>query len=106
MDPAEAPQLQVEVAYSAAVGHMERVPLTLAAGATVADALAASGVLERHGLQAAQLRVGVWGKVRELGSVLRARDRVEIYRPLLVDPKEARRQRYRKGRPARPPAPA
>ena len=41
------------------------------------------------------LRLGVWGKPRSADTLLRDRDRVEIYRPLTVDPKEARRQRYR-----------
>jgi putative ubiquitin-RnfH superfamily antitoxin RatB of RatAB toxin-antitoxin module len=44
------------------------------------------------------LAVGVWGKLRALDETLRDRDRVEIYRPLLVDPKEARRQRYQSHR--------
>jgi putative ubiquitin-RnfH superfamily antitoxin RatB of RatAB toxin-antitoxin module len=61
----------------------------------VADALADSGLLVRHALAAEGLRFGVWGKVREASFVLRPRDRVEIYRPLKVDPKEARRQRYK-----------
>jgi putative ubiquitin-RnfH superfamily antitoxin RatB of RatAB toxin-antitoxin module len=40
----------------------------------------------------------VWGKLTHLGDALRENDRVEIYRPLLVDPKEARRLRYRRQR--------
>jgi len=40
----------------------------------------------------------VWGKLREPGDPLREGDRVEVYRPLKVDPKEARRQRYRSHR--------
>jgi hypothetical protein len=40
--------------------------------------------------------MGVWGRAREAESPLRDRDRVEIYRPLTVDPKEARRQRYQR----------
>jgi putative ubiquitin-RnfH superfamily antitoxin RatB of RatAB toxin-antitoxin module len=79
------------------------VPLALNPGATLADALDASGLLTRHGLQKDQVRVGVWGKSREPETMLRDRDRIEIYRPLRVDPKEARRQRYRKDRPARAP---
>jgi hypothetical protein len=65
-------------------------------GATLADALAASGLVTRHALDAATLRAGIWGKVREPATPLRERDRIEIYRPLIVDPKEARRQRYRR----------
>jgi hypothetical protein len=41
------------------------------------------------------LKVGVWGRLRPLDACLRERDRIEVYRPLTVDPKEARRLRYR-----------
>lgn len=40
------------------------------------------------------LRLGIWGRVRPLSTPLRDRDRIEAYRPLTVDPKEARRQRH------------
>jgi hypothetical protein len=93
--------LQVEVAYSAAPGQLERVALQLAPGATVGSALQASGFLQAHGLKAEDLRCGIWGKPKPLDCALRTLDRVEIYRPLRVDPKEARRQRYRKNKPAR-----
>jgi putative ubiquitin-RnfH superfamily antitoxin RatB of RatAB toxin-antitoxin module len=43
----------------------------------------------------------VWGRVQPADTPLRDRDRVEVYRPLLVDPKEARRQRYKKQRQPR-----
>ena len=96
MVPAElVPGLRVEVVYCPRPGVTDLAALTLPPGATVADALHASGLLQRHGLVAADLRVGVWSKVRDPTTPLRDRDRVEIYRPLTVDPKEARRQRYR-----------
>lgn len=91
-------ELQVEVVYCPRPGVTDLQALRLAPGATVADALQASGVLARHGLQLPGLRVGVWGKVRELQTPLRERDRVEVYRPLTVDPKQARRQRYKQHR--------
>ena len=94
MAPAEV-GLRVEVVYCAAPGHTDLVRLQLPAGATVADALQASGLLQRHALAMAGLSVGVWGRVQALDGPLRDRDRVEIYRPLQVDPKEARRLRYR-----------
>ena len=93
MAPAE---INVEVVYCPRPGQCDVVALALPQGATVADALAASGLLQRHALAAEGLRVGVWGKVRDAGARLRERDRVEIYRPLTVDPKEARRQRYKR----------
>jgi putative ubiquitin-RnfH superfamily antitoxin RatB of RatAB toxin-antitoxin module len=89
--------LRVSVAYSPAAGQVEDTELSLPASATVRDAILASGVLQRYpALAADALKVGVWGQLRVMDDALRDRDRVEIYRPLQVDPKEARRQRYRK----------
>jgi uncharacterized protein len=93
-----AEAVRVEVVYCAGPGQVDLVPLTLPAGSTVAGALAASGLLGRHGLSEDSVRLGVWGKSQDLTMVLRERDRVEIYRVLTVDPKEARRQRYQRHR--------
>lgn len=93
--------LSVEVVYGFAPGQVDRVVLLMDAGATVAAALAASGLLLRHALVADTLETGVWGRITSLDAVLRTHDRVEIYRPLQVDPKEARRQRYRQQRAAK-----
>lgn len=98
--------IAVEVVYCAAPGECDRVALRLPEGACVADALRASGLVARHRLDESVLKVGVWAKLREPDAPLRDRDRVEIYRPLTVDPKEARRQRYRRDRTARGRAPA
>jgi uncharacterized protein len=88
--------LQVEVAYSPRPREVDRVCLHLPEGSTVADALRRSGLLEKHGLLLDDaLDVGVWMKRKPLDTPLRVNDRVEIYRPLQVDPKEARRQRYK-----------
>lgn len=95
MAPAEgSPGLRVEVVYCPRPGVTDRVTLALPAGATAADALQASGLAQRHHLPTAGLRLGVWCRACEPGIALRDRDRVEIYRPLTVDPKEARRLRY------------
>lgn len=91
-------EMRVEVAYCPVPGVTDLQALVLAPGATVADAVQASGVVARHGLDAGALRLGVWGKPRPADTPLRERDRVEIYRPLQVDPKEARRQRYQRHR--------
>jgi len=88
--------IMVEVAYSPRAGAVEVVALKLATGATVAEALRASGLVQKHGLEEATLRAGVWCKPQDAATLLRDRDRVEIYRPLRVDPKEARRQRYKR----------
>jgi uncharacterized protein len=87
-------ELQVEVVYSPAAGVTKQVSLRLAEGSTVRDALARAC----PGMAPETLAIGVWGKLRALGDSLRDKDRVEVYRPLLVDPKEARRQRYQSHR--------
>ena len=88
--------LRVEVVYCPRPGVTDRVALHLPAGATLAQALQASGLIERHGLPVEGLRAGIWCKPREPYTALRDRDRVEVYRPLTVDPKEARRLRYKR----------
>lgn len=104
MAPAEA--VRVSVAYSPQARVVDETELKLPAGATLIDAVRASGVLDRHpGLDLAQAKFGIWGRVQVMETVLRERDRVEIYRALRVDPKEARRQRYRKaGKAGQSPA--
>lgn len=100
---AKAEPLRIEVAYCPRPGETDIVALMLPAGSAVADALSASGMLPRHGLAPHDLLLGVWGRRCDPEGLLRDRDRVEIYRPLIVDPKEARRLRYKrqKTRPQR-----
>lgn len=66
----------------------ECIELSLPEGSRLADALAAAGWPVEDGMQ-----FGVWGKVQPLEKQLREQDRVEIYRPLVADPKTARRRR-------------
>lgn len=94
-------RLSVTVAYSPRPGEVDEVALQVEQGATVGDALRASGMLERHpSIDLSTQKVGVWGRVQPLEATVRERDRVEVYRPLTVDPKEARRLRYRKDKAA------
>ena len=93
--------IHVEVAYSPAPREVAVKCLTLSAGATVRQAVEASGLFALTGLDAAQVRVGIWGRATTWSHVLRDRDRVELYRPLKADPKESRRLRYKKQRPAK-----
>lgn len=88
----DAKEITVEVAYAL---PEEQVILeaTVPEGATVADAITASGMVERFpqiGMDVA--RVGIFGRLAGLDAVLRSRDRVEIYRPLIADPREARKR--------------
>lgn len=85
----------ITLAYSPGPRQMVHMVLTLPEGATVEQALLGSGLLERFPeltLQSAV--VGVWGRKAKLDQVLRDLDRVELYRPLRVDPKVARRERF------------
>ena len=91
-------EIRVEVVYCPQAGRIDRVELTLADGATLDDALLASGLLTRHRLDIDGVRKGIWCKTRSGDAPLRERDRCEIYRPLIVDPKEARRLRYRRSK--------
>jgi uncharacterized protein len=96
--------VRVEVVYSATARQVDGVVLVLPPASTVRDALLASGLLERHGLLIDAVRCGVWSRRCDLARVLRDGDRVEIYRGLTVDPKEARRLRYKGQRKEKRPA--
>ncbi len=66
----------------------------VAPGATLKEAIEASGLLSLEPeLRGGALDVGVWNRVARLDAVVREGDRIEVYRPLTVDPKEARRIR-------------
>jgi uncharacterized protein len=98
--------VHVELAYSATARQVEVVALDLPAASTVGDALQASGLLERHGLVPGAVQCGVWGRRCPMSQVLRDGDRVELYRSLTVDPKEARRLRYKGQRKPKEKRPA
>ncbi len=75
------------------------IDLELPEGATLQQAVDASGILKRHpDIDLTKQKVGVFGKLRPLDGVLTQYDRVEIYRPLIVDPKTARQRRVEKTR--------
>jgi putative ubiquitin-RnfH superfamily antitoxin RatB of RatAB toxin-antitoxin module len=91
-------KIAVEVVYAMPQAQTV-IELTLEEGATVEDALRASGILERHPqLDPVSCRLGIWGRAASRSQVLRHRDRVEIHRALLADPKQARRRRAEKER--------
>jgi putative ubiquitin-RnfH superfamily antitoxin RatB of RatAB toxin-antitoxin module len=96
--------VRVEVAYSPAPRQIEIVALQLASGSTLADAVKASGIATRHGLDPGAAACGVWGRRRPPEHPLRDGDRVEIYRGLAVDPKQARRLRYARDKKEKRPA--
>ncbi|MBI3102085.1 MAG: RnfH family protein [Burkholderiales bacterium] len=92
MAEAAAPQLRITVAHARQPGQVNLWELALPLGATVADALVqcrASGVLTAEPVAA-----GIWGRLVPQATLLQDGDRLELYRPLTVDPKLARRQRF------------
>jgi uncharacterized protein len=89
--------VRVELVWSGQPGDVQHRWLEVDEGATMAAAL--RGCADFMAAQCEpleQLRIGIWGRVRPLETPLRERDRIEVYRPLTVDPKEARRLRYAK----------
>ena len=100
----------VTVAY-AAPGAEAQVAVDLPQGAVVADAVAASGLLDRLALDPRTLGYAIFGQRAAPGTPLLDGDRIELTRPLRADPKEARRQRAaaalpRKASPKAGPKPA
>lgn len=92
--PAPA-SLRIAVAVSLNAGEAEEWELQLPAGAALADALAASVVLGRlKSVDISEAGCGIWGQRAAPSQLLRDGDRVELYRPLTVDPKVARRERF------------
>lgn len=94
----QQPVIHVEVAYALPQAQM-LVPLTIHEGATLEEAVKLSGLLEKFPeIDLPSSKVGIWNKAAELTAVLREKDRVEIYRPLIADPKEVRRKRAEEGK--------
>jgi uncharacterized protein len=89
-------ELKVTVVYCPEPRVTHELALTLKAAAQVRDALAACAQDARFAAVWQARQVGVWGKKAALEQPLCDRDRVEIYRPLRVDPKVARRERFKK----------
>ena len=88
-------RIQVVVVYAPSPRNVQEIVLTLADGSTVGDAIAASGLAAIPAdFKSQALLAGIWGRKAPLIAPLRNLDRVEIYRPLKVDPKAARRARF------------
>lgn len=92
-DACAADALRIEIFWSPVAGELRERRLSLPAGSTLRHALAASQWFEPAAIDT--LKAGIWGRMKPLDTPLRELDRVEVYRPLTVDPKEARRQRYK-----------
>jgi hypothetical protein len=98
MEKPMAETLKVEVCY-ALPDKQELIPLSLPSGATLKQAIEASGLLEKHPeIDIGKNKFGIYAKLSKPDALLRDRDRVEIYRPLNADPKEVRKQRAAEGK--------
>lgn len=91
-------QILVEVAY-AKPDVQVIIPLFVAKGTTLEQAIQLSGVLKDFPeINLNKNKVGIFSKIAKKDTVLREKDRVEIYRPLIADPKEVRKQRAAQGK--------
>ena len=91
-------QIPVEVAYALSE-HQQITALNVEEGCTVREAVERSGILELFPeIDLDKNKLGIFGKLSKPDAVLRAKDRVEIYRPLIADPKEVRKQRAAEGK--------
>ncbi len=90
--------IQVEVTYARA-DRQDVIPLKLPAGATLQQAVEKSGLPAKYlEIDPVKGKFGIYSKMAKPDTVLRDRDRVEIYRPLIADPKEVRKQRAAEGK--------
>lgn len=90
-------EIRAVVVYSPGPREVHEWPVALAPGATVLEALRDCGLQAAFpDLDLRSAQVGVWGRKARLEQTVRESDRVEIYRPLRVDPKLARRERFRR----------
>jgi putative ubiquitin-RnfH superfamily antitoxin RatB of RatAB toxin-antitoxin module len=88
-----AETIEVQVCYATATQAFLR-SLSVAPATTIEQAIVQSGLLDAvPGLDLATHAVGIYGKKKALDTVLQAHDRIEIYRPLIADPKERRRKK-------------
>lgn len=95
-----ADKIEVEVSY-ARPDVQVIIPVKADASATVEEVIRLSGLLEQFpDIDLAVNKVGVFGKLSKLTAQLQAGDRIEIYRALIADPKESRRQRAAEGKDA------
>ena len=93
-----AETIHVELVY-ALPATQDIISLDLPAGSTVGQAIEASGLLAKHPeIDLAKNKLGIYAKLAKADTALRDRDRVEIDRPLIADPKEVRKQRAAEGK--------
>ena len=98
MSDSDKPLMKVEVAY-ARPDQQLILEVMLPEGSSIEQAIEQSGILQRFPeIDLALNKLGVFGKLSKKTAELKAGDRVEIYRPLIADPKEVRRKREAEGK--------
>ena len=91
-------EILIEVAYALPKKQLI-IPIKVKQGVTAQEAIQLSGITKKFPeINLETNQIGIFGKLTQRNHVLRERDRVEIYRPLIADPKEIRRQRAAKGK--------
>ena len=95
-DNAMPNSIPIEVAY-ASPQHSWLIPFNVEEGTTIQQAIVASGILDQcPAIDLETNEVGIFSNIVALDTLVRAGDRIEIYRPLILDPKQARRLRAEK----------
>jgi len=91
-------EILIEVAYALPQKQLI-IPIKVKTGTAAKDAIQMSGIIKKFPeIDLSVNQIGIFGKLTQLDHVLRERDRIEIYRPLIADPKEIRRQRAAEGK--------
>jgi putative ubiquitin-RnfH superfamily antitoxin RatB of RatAB toxin-antitoxin module len=81
-------ELRIELVWSPAAGDVRQTVLTVLPGTRLGQVLLSQQV------DVGDRKVGIWGRIRALDTLLHDGDRIEVYRPLTIDPMAARRRRY------------
>lgn len=98
VDVDEKPSINVEVAYAMAQKQVVR-KVNVDAGTTLGAAIVQSGIMmDFPDLELENAKVGIYGKAASMVTVIKEGDRIEVYRPLIADPKEVRRKRAAEGK--------
>ncbi|REL27660.1 RnfH family protein [Thalassotalea euphylliae] len=93
-----AEQIHIEVVYGLAT-RQELIALPVAKGTTIEQAIIESGIMDMFDdIDLTKNKVGIWSRAAKLSDELEDLDRIEIYRPLIADPKEVRKRRAEKAK--------
>lgn len=93
-----AEQINIEVAYALPT-KQTLLAISVVEGTTIEQAIIASSILDIHSdIDLSDNKVGIWSRMAKLKDVLNDGDRIEIYRPLIADPKEVRKRRAEKAK--------